>query len=116
LPSAIAKISHVRYDFIKEAPTRHQEEGSAMSNQRTFFRIMRAVGLLTFLALCLWSEWMFMHGNPANALQWKIHLYAIASVLLVPFGWVPLVLIIVGHVGKWRIDRRIKKAAAEQTA
>ena len=85
-----------------------------MSNQRTFFRIMRAVGLVAFLALFLRSEWMFMHGNPANALQWQIHLYAIAMVLLVPFGWLPPVLIIVGHVGKWRIDRRIRKAAAEE--
>ena len=104
----------MRYDLIKEAPTRDQEEDSAMPNQRTVFRLIRAVGLLAFLALCLWSEWMFMHGNPANALQWKIHLYAIGSVLLVPFGWVPLVLIIVGQIGKWRIDRQLKREVAEE--
>jgi chromate transport protein ChrA len=85
-----------------------------MSNQRTVFRIIRGVGLLSFIALCLWSEWMFVHGNPAHILQWRIHLYAIVSILFVPFGWVPLVLIIVGHVGKWRIDRRLKKEAAQE--
>ena len=88
-----------------------------MSNQRTLYRIIRAVGLLAFLALFLRSEWMFINGNLSSALIWRIQVYAIASILLVPFGWVPLVLIIVGHVGKWRIDRRIKKAAeAVQTA
>jgi chromate transport protein ChrA len=87
-----------------------------MSNKRTIFRIIRAVGLLAFLALFLRSEWMFVHGNLAHALQWQIHLYAIASILFIPLGWVPLVLIVVGHIGKWRIDRRLKKEAAEEAA
>jgi chromate transport protein ChrA len=87
-----------------------------MSNQRTLFRVIRAVGLLAFLALFLRSEWMFVHGNPALALHWQIHLYAIASILFVPFGWVPFALIIIGQCGKWWVDRKLKKAAAEAPA
>lgn len=91
-----------------------------MSTARTLFRIMRAVGLLAFLVLFLRSEYMFFNGNPALIVQWKIHLFAVGSILLIPLGWVPFVLIIVGQWGKWWADRRMKKDAAappaEQTA
>lgn len=87
-----------------------------MSKTRTVFRILRAVGLLSLLALILRSEWMFFNGDPSNALNWKIQFFAIVSILIVPFAWVPLVFIVVGHVGKWQIDRRLKKGAAEEQA
>jgi chromate transport protein ChrA len=86
-----------------------------MSNKHNLFRIIRAVGLLAIVALLLRSEWRFIHANLAGALNWRIQLYVVGSVLLLPHYWVALALALVGHFGKRRIDKRAAKAAQEES-
>jgi hypothetical protein len=81
-----------------------------MSNKRNLFRIIRAVGLLGILALLLRSEQRFVHGNLENALNWRVQLYAVGYLLLLPHYYVALALALVGHFGKRRIDKRAAKA------
>jgi hypothetical protein len=89
-----------------------------MSNQRNLFRIIRAVGLLAFLGLIITIEYRFIYGGRADGSGWLMQqLVAIVTTLLLPHFWVLLALILIGHIGKWRIDRRLKKETAqEQTA
>lgn len=84
-----------------------------MPNPRTVFRILRVAGLIAIVALLLRSEWRFIHANLAGALNWRIQLYAVGSVLLLPHYWVALAITLVGHFGKRRIDKRAAKAAKE---
>lgn len=85
-----------------------------MSNLRTVFRIVRIVGLLAILALFLRSEWRFVSGHLPHILSLRIQFYAIASLLLIPVFWALFVVTLGSHVGKWIVERRMKKAEAEE--
>ena len=81
-----------------------------MSNLRTLFRILRIAGLVAILALLLRSEWRFVHGHLPHILNLKIQFFAVASLLLVPVFWALLVITIGSFIGKWIIEKRLRKA------
>ena len=85
-----------------------------MSYLRTLFRIFRIVGLLAIVAILFRSEYRFLHGHLPHILNPRIHLYAVGSLLLVPVFWALLAATIIGQVGKWIVERRMKKAEAEE--
>jgi nitrate/nitrite transporter NarK len=85
-----------------------------MSNLRTLFRVVRIVGLLAIVAILFRSEYRFFHGHLPHILNPRIHLYAVGSVLLIPFFWTLLAATIIGHLGKRIVERRMKKAEAEE--
>ena len=83
-----------------------------MKNMRTVFRVMRTGGLLAILALFLYVEWRFIHGNLANALVPLIQLFAVGSVFLLPIYWVLLAITLIGWIGGRRMDKKAKAATA----
>ena len=86
-----------------------------MSDKRTLFKAIRTVGLLCLLAFFIFIEWRFIHGGRADGGSWLMQqLFAVVTMLMLPYFWILLALILVGHFGKRRIDKRAAKAEAEE--
>ncbi len=85
-----------------------------MSDKRTLFRIIRAVGLVGMLAFFIFIEWRFIFGGRADGGGWLMQqLFAIVTMLMLPHFWVLLALILAGHFGKRRFDKRAAKTEEE---
>ncbi len=85
-----------------------------MSNKRTLFRIIRAVGLLGLLAFFIFIEWRFIHGGRADGgSRLMQQLFAVVTMLMLPHFWILLAITLVGHFGKRRIDKRAAKGSQE---
>lgn len=88
-----------------------------MSNMRTFFRIIRAVGLLGILAFLIFIEWRFIHGGRADGgSRLMQQLFAIVTMLMLPYFWMLLGVTLVGHFGKRRIEKKAEKAGSLKRA
>ena len=80
----------------------------------SLFVTMRIAGLLAILALFLFVEWRFIHGNLSNALNLLVQFFVVGSVLLLPLFWVLLAITLVSHFGKRRIEKRMEGPVTEE--